>query len=314
MGYRATEKNLGTTLFRENVQWTSNNLSSILTALPIIMQAFLCSFNMISVHCSLKEPTRERVREVIHKSVSLSFLLMYIFGLAGYLYAYADTDGNILLNFDPSDKVIFVGRIGCGITTLFALPMNLLPCREAFVSLMAQIGELRAASRRITKEEQKYLLQQRTKNETKEDNDKKRSHARTLSSGGNAGQVYDSILDSIQPTTKSTKSKPELPKKQEWPWHTDGETLIHWGSTCGILLFAYIAAVLAPGVAIVWDFTGSSMAFLLQFIIPAVCYIQLKTKAYHGRAPRLARAWTLLVVSIFFAVVCTAVVIRKYLG
>ena len=103
---------------------------------------------------------------------------MYAFGLAGYLWAYEDTKDNILLNFDPSDKIILIGRIGCGITTLFALPMNLVPCREAMLSLVAQLSEIsvRNQTRRRRKpqlpspseEHQSLLSSQRCKDDSEE--------------------------------------------------------------------------------------------------------------------------------------------------
>jgi amino acid permease len=124
MIYRAYERNAaeGASLFTNNVMWCTSSFADALFAYPIITLAFLCSFNIISVHGALVNPTRERVREVINKAVMASFGLTYIFGLAGYLYAYNDTQGNILLNFDASDPLIFTGRIGCGITCKLAPP------------------------------------------------------------------------------------------------------------------------------------------------------------------------------------------------
>ena len=40
---------------------------------------------------------------------------------------------------DPSDPVVIVGRIGMGLTLMFATTVMTLPCREAFLSLIPQI-------------------------------------------------------------------------------------------------------------------------------------------------------------------------------
>lgn len=49
----------------------------------------------------------------------------------------------------------------------------------------------------------------------------------------------------------------------------------HYGSTLLIIGSCYWGAVRAPGVAFVWSLCGSSMAFLIAFILPAACYIQI---------------------------------------
>lgn len=89
MIYRATEKMMSSPDLLEQIKWSTSSFVDILSALPIILLAFLSSFNMISVHCSLIDPTRRRVKGMIHKAVFLSFLLMYLFGLSGYLFALA---------------------------------------------------------------------------------------------------------------------------------------------------------------------------------------------------------------------------------
>ena len=69
---------------------------------------------------------------------------MWMLGLGGYVYAGDDTAGNVLLNVpmskegvNASDYYLFLlGRIGCGITILVAMPMNLLPCRESLLEVI----------------------------------------------------------------------------------------------------------------------------------------------------------------------------------
>ena len=339
MIYRAIEKNVlnphnndSSAVTQQQIKWAATDLADILSALPIILLAFLCSFNIISVHCSLQEPTRNRVRGVIHWSVMLSFLMMYTFGLAGYFWAYDDTMGNILLNFDPTDNVIFVGRIGCGITTLFALPMNLLPCREALLSLIAQISEvgffMANKKQAATREERRSLLYQRAKDDNGNDEEKKvdddkenqlniarykafseRIVVARDKQNGNGYQLSvaaSTTTDDTSATTISTTAEVSQPSHKE--------DMIHWISTLSIVLVCYIFAVLAPGVAIVWDIAGSSMAFLIQFIIPSVCYIRLKNKILGPKGAmtwNLAAAWVLLVVATIGAILCTSVVISR---
>ena len=312
MIYRATEKMISSPDLVEQIKWSTSSFADILSALPIILLAFLSSFNMISVHCSLIDPTRRRVKGVIHKAVFLSFLLMYLFGLSGYLFALEETNGNILLNFDPTDRVILLGRIGCGITTLFALPMNTLPCREALLSWVAQIGEV-SARRGAKREEQRHLLERRSGEALDRTNKPFRKSQTMPSEKGDSGNTideesgrneesigYGANLDLEQQqiqAIEASATKPVAPLSEQ---------VVHRLTTFAIILACYIAAVLAPGVAIVWDIAGSSMAFLIQFILPALCYIRLKIRAgASSRSNNLIWAHILLCFGTVTAILCT---------
>ena len=94
----------------------------LLFSFPIICCAFLCHFNIIAIQNALKEPSRKRMQNLTQYAMGACFLLMYMFGLGGYMYAGSNTEGNILLNVSmakPEDSgyyLFLLGRIGCGIT------------------------------------------------------------------------------------------------------------------------------------------------------------------------------------------------------
>ena len=112
-----------------------DSLTDVLFAYPIPILAFMCHFNVIGVQSSLVDPTRARVRKVIDGSMLISGIITYALGLFGYIWGGSSTQGNILLCFDFADKVILMGRVGCGITIMLAIAMITLPCRESMLSL-----------------------------------------------------------------------------------------------------------------------------------------------------------------------------------
>jgi len=61
--------------------------------------------------------------------------LFYIIAISGYLYAKEGTLDNILLNFEINFDLITLGRLGFGLMLIFVLPLNMLPCRDSFLSL-----------------------------------------------------------------------------------------------------------------------------------------------------------------------------------
>lgn len=98
MAYRATELNIGRgsnldsdSIFQKEGKWMATSLPNALSALPVILCAFLCSFNIISVSCSLINPTRERVKSVIHKAVSATNELLRLTTLRRLYLEYTPT-------------------------------------------------------------------------------------------------------------------------------------------------------------------------------------------------------------------------------
>ena len=102
------------------------NVGDILFAFPIITLSFLSHFNILPIQAALIRPTRQRTRAVVRSAVVGCFILMYLFGLGGYVYAGIETQGNILLNIaSRNDDFMFIlGRIGVGITSKFVLPSH----------------------------------------------------------------------------------------------------------------------------------------------------------------------------------------------
>jgi amino acid permease len=81
---------------------------------------------------------------------------------------------------------------------------------------------------------------------------------------------------------------------------------VHYTSTLGIVVVCYFAAVRAPGVAFVWSLCGSFLAFLIAFILPAACYIELQRRhPTPGNKVWIWFSWVLLVVSVIAAIVCS---------
>ena len=79
---------------------------------------------------------------------------------------------------------------------------------------------------------------------------------------------------------------------------------LHYASTFGLILCAYIVGVSVPGVAVVWSIVGSSMALIIGFVIPCACYLKIRT--HKKLNPRSFSAWLLLIFSIAASVICTA--------
>jgi amino acid permease len=258
--------------------------------------------------------------------------LFYTVGVCGYLYSYTETRDNILLNFPLSVKAILIGRIGYGITILFGMPLVFLPCRAAILSLPTQVREWKEAVERSNGDD--HLVQTIMKG-TKhhipngvtfdeecpllvETNTGKKGRCQhhspsTEDSDGNPPDGTDSTTDSLDgQSSYETFGVAVSPLHPVDPAIEDEGTRdrrVHFISSVGILVATYTLAVGVPGVGVVWSIAGSSMAIIIGFIIPASCYLKIRSKK--SLNPRSIGATLLLIFSIISSVVCTERTIRQ---
>ena len=226
-------------------------------------------FFINSVHGALVNPTSKRVQSVINLSLVSVFILSYVFGLVGYLYAYDDTRGNILLNFDPTDRVILLGRIGYGVTLLAAIPMVVLPCRDALLSLAPQFSWKNLLGteeilNHLDTHERTSLLQQRSSDDFEK-----------TSNDDDESLICSSL------------------------------NFFFYFATFFILSIAFFGASFAPGVASVWSICGSGLAFIIAFILPSSCYIKIRHKQKEREDKLVILSWFLLAFATVSAIACT---------
>ena len=290
-------------LFSEKVLWWGDT-DGIMFAFPIIVLSFFSIYNVLSVHSSLTNPTRRRVKMVLDGTVWTCFGLFYIIGLAGYLYAYDKTFDNILLNFPLSFRLILCGRVGYLFTLCFGLPLITLPCREATLSLP---GQLRA-----------WWTSSQVQSNSNDDLSNK---LETGTIGQNAGEKMKLLAKkqkSFYSRYKATYEDDDSPRKKRNS-HEDSNSNLpaddqdqeccpddsfeHSASTLGLILLPYAVGISVPGVAVVWSVVGSSMALFIGFTIPSACYLKIRSRKRLN--PRSLSAWLLLIFSIAASIVCT---------
>eukprot|EP01084_Bolivina_argentea_P259751 438412_1 len=123
---------------QESLVLLPTRFSDMLASVPIYIMAFLCQFNLLSVYGD-NQLTKERMKGAISTAVSAGSFLYMLFGLFGYTFAYKRTEGNIFLNFQSSDPLLALARVCFVVTIFMALPMMVLPCRDALVKLVLDV-------------------------------------------------------------------------------------------------------------------------------------------------------------------------------
>jgi hypothetical protein len=100
--------------------------------------SYLCQFNALNVLASLHEPSRDKVKAVIYKTIAASTVIYVMFGIAGFIWATSKYDtvaGDILTQFASDDHVIMVGKVGLLVSLLLNVPLLVLPLRDLVIEL-----------------------------------------------------------------------------------------------------------------------------------------------------------------------------------
>ena len=83
----------------------------------------------------------------------------------------------------------------------------------------------------------------------------------------------------------------------------DPPFIVHFLATLFIALTCFTAASFFPGVSTVWSICGSSLGFMIAYIIPSACYLRLRRRK--GLNRRILAAWCMLIFSSFGCIICT---------
>ncbi|KAL3913334.1 MAG: hypothetical protein SGILL_006534 [Bacillariaceae sp.] len=277
------------------ILWWSDDLEDILIAFPIITLSFLSIFNVLPIQNALLRPTRSRTLFAIDGAMLSCFVLTTIFGVAGFLFAGGATDGNILNNCDSSgsDMFLFLGKVGCGVTVVLAMPMMLLPCRASLLEVLdVLVNGPHKTPVEVEEEESEALLK---------------------SGGHRKDNEYGSIE---QNSTNGDDATTGDQKRHDAKISITDNTVVHYVATVSIVITCYMVAINVPGVAIVWSVIGCFMAYTLSFILPCACYLKIQ-KRYPGHSLTSKTwvwfSWILLIASVVASVACTFETISRLL-
>jgi len=293
-------------------------VQDVLFSFPIVMLAFLSHFNILSIQNTLNRPTRQRMKNVTGMAIIASCLIMYFFGLGGYLLYGSKIQGNVLLNIpiakipdeDMEEYWLFLlGRIGCGTTLMLAMPLLALPCRDALlevVDVLFHRSHHRSDSSDASNDTLFWkMLHKLNRNESIDD--------AAITTEDEVDEIVmdedittperKSPLMSMSPGRNSILIRKDAIQR-DWVFRN---SMMHYGSTLMIVVCCYIGATKVEGVAEIWSLIGSSLAFLIAFILPFGCFIVIENgvEGSDRHDGWIKASAAMLVLSIVGAVVCT---------
>lgn len=285
------------------IRWVQpSSFKDVIVAFPVIVLSFLCHFNILSIDSALTKPTPKRMKSVLDYSIVVSLVLQYCVGLAGYVFTGDDRiRQNILQNCNIDDALFALGRFGCGMTMMLAMPIITLPCRDNMLQTL-DLCVLPTLMRLFSK---------------------KNKHHHSLVVDEESGTVAEEGTPLLQIGESGSYNLTSAPKKLV-PFLLRENKVAHYFSTVAIVGSCYTAAVGATDVAVVWSLCGSTMAFLIAFILPSACYIRIFGRRGAAKQENdninnsnkeqrfLVRlAWCLLIAAGASAMICTTITVEN---
>jgi amino acid permease len=241
-----------------------------LFSFPIIGVSFLCQFNILPVHEELQEPSRRRLKMVIHSTIGFCTLLYTTVATLGYILAAQNPStfpcgqqschgvpGDILQVMATSDPLANVGRAGLSLALLMSYPLLVLPCRNSLQRLV-------------------FLLPQ---------------YFRDVFQGQSSERQPFIPATPVQAKTDRTGTPSQLPLPQ------------HVGITMAILFSVLVVALMVSEITVIWSLMGSSMSLIVAFVLPCACYLKIRSRK--GRNWRRIAAWCLMIAAIVACLLCT---------
>ena len=197
---------------------------------------------------------------------------------------------------------MFLGRLGYGVTIVFAMPLVLLPNREALLSLPDQWKKLTEVVKNMN-------LTGHTASTV--DFDEETPLNKDSGSNG-SNNCYTETNEFLPIQSKKLIAPPEIKTLPAMNLELQSskflENVLHFASSILLVTICFFGAVAVPGVAIVWSIIGSSNAIILAFILPSMCYIKIQGNI--DWTPMMIGTWALLIFAIVAAFVCTIQTIR----
>jgi len=273
------------------ILWFSTNWHDAVFAFPIISVAYLCHFNVLPLHSELVQPTRPRIKVMIHWVMGLCSILYSVIGCLGYSFARTQTDGNILNNFQVMDGIMNIGRFSLGLTLCLSFPLLVLPARYQAFRLwnVLFVEPFQTIEFKKNKNSDTHLNSYTTIIPTYTNNNNMDIHQNSLNkmNDGKIQSSYGSFTEE----------------------EDDDDDLVGPGvffkiiSTTTICGLALVFACAVPTVATIWSVMGSTVSIIVAYILPAACYLKIRRNKTRNRLKFWV--WTLLIGGLGCLVLCT---------
>lgn len=331
--------------FKVELRWWPEDWLKALYVFPMFGVSFLCHFNALPTHQELQRPTRQRIRRVLLMCMGFTSVLYLFVSITGYLWAGSCTCGNILLNFDKSDRLVAVGRGALGLVLMLNFPLLCQPCRNSLFRLISPcLGQSSTASATAPGRSSESLSMQtcavggraagpaqETAIVMVEEEEGPASTDRTRAPSNGITQVASPQSSPQSAACPSSPMQVHAYRREDTRgmmsvgatvpamdrFSPKDETVLQSSSestafqrhmlTTLILISTLLVSMFMGSILVVWSIVGSTVAFMIGFIMPAAFWLQLVGQ--NSKWWKVAAAKTMLISISIIAVACTVLTI-----
>ena len=278
------------------------SVSSLLSCAPIMVNTFLCHFNVLPVHSTLTLPTRRRIHTLVHAVVLLSFVLYATIGSAGFLLYGQAVDANIMNNMrgramegetdTAENRESNWVRLGLVITLCCNLPLLVLPCRDTAMQLLGLAKPAEDVEHFQQSAEEQQQQEEQEADESEVEDSPEIGELTPLQPHSNGhGHAHYSL-----PAPPSISSSPAAASSHS---SATSSTVL---ATLVIVSTSLVLSLLIPSVALLWSLLGSTVSIWVAFTLPSLAYLRVRRRK--GWTFRRCGSLLLLCVSAVMCIVC----------
>lgn len=129
--------------FERTSLWQVDSTSLVLVSTYGL--AYVAHYNAPSFYRELENTNSQRFATLVSASYSILIVLYVVTMMAGYSTFGDACQGNILLNYHPSDGLATLGQHATGCSILFGFPLVVTGAREGLINCFSSLGVLAAA-------------------------------------------------------------------------------------------------------------------------------------------------------------------------
>lgn len=112
------------------------DFKGLLSTFSIIIFAYVGAMNLFTIVNELKDNSMTNIVKIINGSILISSIGFLSVGIAGYLTFGSNTEGNIMLNYDPDSIYVKFGNFALATMLLLSFPLLFHPLRIACNNLV----------------------------------------------------------------------------------------------------------------------------------------------------------------------------------
>eukprot|EP00521_Asterionellopsis_glacialis_P014308 CAMPEP_0195302366 /NCGR_PEP_ID=MMETSP0707-20130614/30943_1 /TAXON_ID=33640 /ORGANISM="Asterionellopsis glacialis, Strain CCMP134" /LENGTH=544 /DNA_ID=CAMNT_0040365599 /DNA_START=145 /DNA_END=1776 /DNA_ORIENTATION=+ len=275
--YRSLQCNLSASHSEDrHTSWTDyltlfpTSAKELLDALPLYISCFVCHYNVLPITNELRNPSTQRVNWLVRSTVWFAAVFYLIIGFAGSMYGNCtpngSVQGNVLLDFDEDDPLLFMGRLCLSLTLTAAFPMLVLPARD----IMLRFWQEHHSSRREESNDDDRIRQIDDDFQPPEERNIEQLLQEPLLTEEN-GMENQLNGDAVEATDESDTD------------HQDSEDTSSpfVARAVAAVSFFWTAAALAcmvSSIDVVWDLLGSSLSIILSYLIPCGSFVVIEAQ------------------------------------